>query len=96
MKQQVHSGIIWGLTAAIKSEINIKDGKIIQNNYDNYKMIKLKDTPRIDFHLINNNEISGGVGEVGTPLVGPALANAVFAATGKRVRRLPIRKEDFI
>lgn len=96
VKQQVHSGIIWGLTAATKSEINIKDGKIIQNNYDNYKMIRLKDTPRIDFHLINNNEISGGIGEVGTPLVGPAIANAVFAATGKRVRRLPIRKEDLI
>ena len=57
-------------------------------------MMRLKDTPEINIHIIKNNEKSGGIGEAGTPLIGPAVANAVFAATGKRVRRLPIRKED--
>ena len=75
-------------------EINVKDGQIVQSNFDDYKMIRLKETPEINIHLIESKEKSGGIGEAGTPLIGPEVANAVFAATGKRLRRLPIRKED--
>ena len=92
--QQIEGGIIFGMTAALMSEINVKNGKIVQSNFDNYKMLRLKNTPKISIRTIDSNESPGGIGEAGTPLVGPAIANAVFAATGKRVRRLPIRKED--
>ncbi len=92
--QQLRGAIIFGLTSTLMGEINVKDGQIVQSNFDDYKMIRLKETPEINIHLIESKEKSGGIGEAGTPLIGPAVANAVFAATGKRVRRLPIRKED--
>ena len=93
-RQQLEGGIIFGLTAALKGEINVQNGQIVQSNFDDYPMLKLKDTPEINVHLIDNHESPGGLGEAGTPLIGPAVANAVFAATGKRVRRLPIRRKD--
>ena len=92
--QTVEGTIIFGLTSTLMGEINVKDGQIVQSNFDDYKMIRLKETPEINIHLIESKEKSGGIGEAGTPLIGPAVANAVFAATGKRIRRLPIRKED--
>ena len=84
------------MTATLKGEINIKGGKIVQSNFDDYQMLKLKDTPEINVYLIESHEPPGGLGEAGTPLIGPAVANAVFAATGKRVRRLPIRPKDIV
>jgi len=95
-KQQLEGGILFGLTAALKGEINVQKGQIVQSNYDDYPMLKLKDTPEIIVHLIENHEPPGGLGEAGTPLIGPAVANAVFAATGKRVRRLPIKRNDLV
>ena len=92
--QQLEGAIVFGLTSTLMGEINVKNGKIVQSNFDDYKMMRLKDTPEINIHIIKNNEKSGGIGEAGTPLIGPAVANAVFAATDKCVRRLPIRKED--
>ena len=73
-------------------EINVREGKVIQSNFDDYPMMRLKDTPKISIYLIESQEKSGGVGEAGKPFIGPAVANAVFAATVKR--RLPIRKQD--
>ena len=95
-KQQLEGGILYGLTATLKGEINIKGGKIVQSNFDDYQMLKLKDSPEINVHLMESHEPPGGLGEAGTPLIGPAVANAVFAATGKRVRRLPIRPKDLV
>jgi isoquinoline 1-oxidoreductase beta subunit len=95
-RQQLEGGILYGLTATLKGEINVKNGQIVQSNFDDYPMLKLKDTPEIDVHLIESHEPPGGLGEAGTPLIGPAVANAVFAATGKRVRRLPIRPKDLV
>ena len=93
-RQQLEGGIIYGLTAALKGEINVKNGQIVQSNFDDYPMIKLKDTPEIKVHFMGNHRSPGGLGEAGTPLIGPAVANAVFAATGKRIRKLPIRRKD--
>ena len=93
-RQQLEGGIIYGLTAALKGEINVKNGQIVQSNFDDYPMIKLKDTPDIKVHFMENHRSPGGIGEAGTPLIGPAVANAVFAATGKRIRKLPIRRKD--
>ncbi len=95
-KQQLEGGILFGLTAALKGEINVQNGQIVQSNFDDYPMLKLKDIPEIKVHLMENHEPPGGLGEAGTPLIGPAVANAVFAATGKRVRRLPIKSKDLV
>ena len=95
-KQQLEGGILYGLNATLKGEINVQGGQVAQSNFDDYPMLKLKDTPEIDVHLIGNHEEPGGLGEAGTPLIGPAVANAVFAATGKRVRRLPISRKDLV
>ena len=95
-KQQLEGAILYGLTAALKGEINVQNGQVVQSNFDDYPMLKLKDTPEINVHLLENHEAPGGLGEAGTPLIGPAVANAVFSATGKRVRRLPIRRKDLV
>ena len=94
--QQVEGSIIFGLNAVMLGEINVPNGQIVESNYDDYKMMRLKDIPPIDVHLVASNAKQGRIGEIGTPVIGPAVANAVFAATGKRVRRLPIRKEDLV
>jgi len=94
VNQQVEGSIIFGLNAVMLGEINVQNGQIVESNFDDYKMMRLKDTPPINVHLVASNAKQGRIGEIGTPVIGPAVANAVFAATGKRVRRLPIRKED--
>ena len=75
-------------------EINVQNGQIVESNYDNYKMKRLKDTPPIKVQIIKSKAKQGRIGEIGTPVIGPAVTNAVFAATGKKVHRLPILKED--
>ena len=95
-RQQVEGSILFGLNATLKGEINAKNGEIVQSNFDDYPMIKLRDTPNIKIHFIESQEFPAGMGEIGTPLIGPVVANAVFAATGKRVRRLPIRRKDLV
>ncbi len=90
VKAQMESGIIFGLTAALYGEINIDRGKVIQSNFHNYRMLQMADAPDIDVHLIPSELDPGGVGEPGTPVIAPAVANAVFAATGERLRSLPL------
>jgi isoquinoline 1-oxidoreductase subunit beta len=92
---QMHSGIVYGLTAAQYGEINIQAGGVKQGNFPDYPMLKLKQTPAIDVHLMRNEEPHGGVGEPGTPPIAPAVANALFALSGKRVRSLPLHKHGF-
>jgi isoquinoline 1-oxidoreductase beta subunit len=89
---QMESGIVFGLSAALYGDITLRKGRVQQANYTDYDMVKLADCPAIEVHIVNSGvENLGGVGEPGTPPIAPAVCNALFAATGKRVRELPIR-----
>jgi isoquinoline 1-oxidoreductase beta subunit len=87
---QMQGGIVFGLSAALKSEITFENGRVQQGNFHNYQMLRMEESPEIEVHIMPSNEAPTGVGEPGVPPVAPAIANAIFAATGKRVRRLPI------
>jgi isoquinoline 1-oxidoreductase beta subunit len=89
---QIESGVIYGLTAALAGEITIRKGRVEQGNFDDYPMVRMADAPRIETHLaLSGGSKWGGIGEPGTPPVAPALCNALHAATGQRIRSLPIR-----
>jgi isoquinoline 1-oxidoreductase beta subunit len=94
VKAQMEGGIIFGLTAALKTEITLKDGRVEQGNFHDYQMLRMFESPEIEVHFVSSTENPTGVGEPGVPPVAPALVNAIFAATGKRIRRLPIRSSD--
>ena len=94
--QQVEGSILFGLTAALWGEITLARGQVQQRNFDSYRMLRLPETPRIDVHLLESSEAPGGIGEPGTAVVGPALANAIFAATGRRLRSLPVAKQGIV
>jgi len=95
LKAQMESGTIYGLTAALYGEISLENGKVRQGNFGSYKMVRMKTAPEIETYIINSHESWGGAGEPGTPGAAPALTNAIFAATGTRVRELPVSKYDF-
>jgi isoquinoline 1-oxidoreductase beta subunit len=92
VKAQLNGAVAFGLTAALFGEITVSDGKIEQENFDTYKMLLLSQMPQIEVQIIESGEKLGGIGEVGTPPIAPALANAVFAATATRVRSLPLSR----
>ena len=87
---QIEGGAIFGLTAVLHNEITIKNGRVEQTNFSDYRMMRINEAPAIDVHLVKSAEAPGGIGEPGTAAIGAALANAVFEATGKRIRKLPI------
>ena len=88
---QMESGIVFGLTAALKGEITLKDGAVQQSNFHDYPLLRMNETPDIDVHIVASDAPPEGVGEPGVPPVAPAVANAIFAATGQRLRSLPLR-----
>ncbi|ANO50310.1 xanthine dehydrogenase family protein molybdopterin-binding subunit [Woeseia oceani] len=94
MKAQMESGIIYGLTAALYGEISIRDGAVQQSNFHDYPMLRMSEAPEIETHIINSGESMGGAGEPGTPAIAPALTNAIFDATGTRIRELPVQRHD--
>jgi isoquinoline 1-oxidoreductase subunit beta len=94
VEAQMQSGIVYGLSAALSGEITIKDGRVVQGNFDSYPVLRMNEMPVVEVHIVKSTEPPGGVGEPGTPPAAPALCNAIFALTGKRVRKLPIRPED--
>jgi len=94
VEAQMQSAIIYGLTAALYGEISIDAGRVQQGNFHNYKMVRLAQTPAIDVHLAPSGRAIGGIGEPGLPPLAPALANAIFKATGNRIRRLPISRNE--
>ncbi len=89
---QLESGIIYGLTAALHGEITIENGAVVQSNFHDYQAVRMSEAPKIETHVINSGHDIGGAGEPGTPGIAPALANAVFDATGTRVRQLPLNR----
>jgi isoquinoline 1-oxidoreductase beta subunit len=91
---QMEGAIVFGLTAALKGKITIEKGRVQQSNFHDYEMLRLNEMPQIEVHIVQSNEAPGGIGEPGTPPIAPAVCNAIFAATGKPIRRLPIRAED--
>jgi isoquinoline 1-oxidoreductase beta subunit len=95
VEMQIESGVIYGLTAALFDAITIKDGAVEQGNFDTYPMVRMADAPRIETYLtLSRGARWGGIGEPGTPPVAPAVCNAIFAVTGKRIRSLPISDTD--
>ncbi|MFP3563539.1 molybdopterin cofactor-binding domain-containing protein [Paraburkholderia sp. SIMBA_030] len=90
VEAQVQGGVIFAITAALYSEITIKDGRVEQNNFTDYRMLRIDQTPDIEVHIVKSSEAPGGIGEPGTAALAPALANAIYAATGKRLRQLPV------
>ncbi|QOX80473.1 xanthine dehydrogenase family protein molybdopterin-binding subunit [Trichlorobacter lovleyi] len=93
IKAQMESGIIFGLSAALHGAITLKNGRVEQGNFDSYPLVRMNAAPRIEVHIIPSNEAPGGVGEPGVPPIAPAVANALFALTGARVRTLPMTPE---
>jgi isoquinoline 1-oxidoreductase beta subunit len=91
---QMESGIVFGLSAALYGAITLKEGRVEQSNFDDYPLLRISEMPRVEVHIVPSREEPGGVGEPGVPPIAPAVANAIFAATGKRIRRLPIRAEE--
>jgi isoquinoline 1-oxidoreductase beta subunit len=87
----MESGIVYGLSAALYGEVTLKDGRVQQSNFDDYRVLRLDAMPKVEVHIVESGEKAGGAGEPGTPPIAPAVANAVFAATGQRLRRLPLR-----
>jgi len=92
VEAQMESAIVFGLTAALYGEIAIEAGRVKQSNFHDYRMVRLAEMPQIEVHIVPSTDEQGGVGEPGTPPIAPAVCNAIFAATGKRVRKLPIGK----
>jgi isoquinoline 1-oxidoreductase beta subunit len=90
VQAQIQSGVIFGVTAALYGEITLKNGRVEQANFDTYQMLRINEAPAIEVHVVKSAEPPGGMGEAGTSGIVPAIANAVFAATGKRLRKMPI------
>ena len=89
---QIESAVLYGLTAALFGEITIRRGRVEQGNFDSYPIARMMDAPTIETHFVlSGGEKWGGLGEPGTPPIAPAVANAVFAVTGKRIRSLPLK-----
>jgi isoquinoline 1-oxidoreductase subunit beta len=93
IRAQMESGIVFGLSAALYGEITIKDGRVEQTNFGDYRVLRINEVPRIEVTLVKSLEAPGGIGEPGTSCVMPALTNAIFAATGKRIRKLPVANQ---
>ncbi len=91
VKQQIEGGIVFGLSAALKGAITIDRGRVEQGNFDTYNVVRIDEMPKVDVHIVASTNAPGGIGEASVPPIAPAVANAIFAATGRRIRKLPIR-----
>ncbi len=93
VKSQIESGVIFGLAPVLLDAITIKHGRVEQSNFNDYRLIRMSDTPKIEVFIMDSGEAPSGIGETGTAIVVPAVTNAIFAATGKRVRKIPVKSE---
>ena len=94
VKRQIESAIVYGLSAALYGKITFKDGRVEQSNFHDYPVLRIDEMPKVEVHIVASTGPPGGIGEPGLPPIAPAVANAIFAAIGKRVRTLPINSED--
>jgi len=90
IRRQIESGIVFGLSAALYGRITFKDGRVEQGNFNDYPVLRMNEMPKVEVHIVASKEKPGGIGEPGTPPIAPAVTNAIFAASGKRIRSLPI------
>ena len=93
---QMESGIVFGLTAALHGAITFKDGRVEQGNFDDYPLLRLDETPEIEVHIVPSSDNPGGIGEPGVPPIAPAVANALFTASGARLRSLPLTADKVL
>jgi isoquinoline 1-oxidoreductase beta subunit len=91
-QQQLEGGVIFGLSGALHGDITVEKGQVVQSNFNNFRIIRQNEAPVIDVVLVKSNEKPGGTGEPSVSLIGAAVGNAIFAATGKRIRTLPLAK----
>jgi len=96
VKAQMEGGIIMGLSAALKEKVEFADGGVRSSNLHNYEVLRMHEAPEIEVHIVVSNDKLGGIGEPGVPPIAPAVANAVFKATGVRLRHLPMNPETVI
>jgi isoquinoline 1-oxidoreductase beta subunit len=90
VQAQIQSAVIFGITAALHGQITLKGGRVEQSNFHDYEMLRINEAPAIEIYIVPSSEPPGGMGEAGTSAIVPAVANAIFAATGKRLRKMPI------
>lgn len=90
IRRQIEGAIVYGLSAALYGKITLKDGKVEQGNFNDYPVLRMGEMPKVEVHIVASTEKPGGIGEPGTPPIAPAVVNAIYAATGKRLRSLPI------
>ncbi len=90
IEAQIQSAVMFGITAALYGEVTLKDGRVEQANFDTYRVLRMNEAPAIEVYIVQNREPPGGMGEAGTSAIVPAVTNAIFAATGKRLRKLPV------
>jgi isoquinoline 1-oxidoreductase beta subunit len=94
IRAQIEGAVIFGISAALFGNVTVKAGRVEQSNFHDYRVLRLNEAPAIETHIVSNTETPGGIGEPGTCCVMPAITNAIFAATGKRLRRLPVGVAD--
>ena len=94
VKAQMEGAIVFGLTAALKAEVTIENGQAQQSNFHDYPILRIDEMPVIETHIVSSSDPPSGIGEMGVPPITPAVLNAIFDATGKRIRRIPVRPED--
>jgi isoquinoline 1-oxidoreductase beta subunit len=93
IRAQMESGIVFGLSAALHGAITLKNGRVEQSNFHDYEILRLNEMPEVEVHIVESTEKPGGIGEPGVPPIAPAVANAVFTATGARIRQLPMKPD---
>jgi isoquinoline 1-oxidoreductase beta subunit len=96
VESQLESGIIYGLSAALWGEVTLRGGRVQQSNFNDYRVLRLNEMPELDVHIIPSDAAPGGIGEIGVPPVAPALCNAIFSATGRRLRSMPLRAHNLV
>ncbi len=94
VKAQIEGGVVFGLTAALYGEITFEKGRVKQSNFHDYRMLRMNEAPVVEVHIVDSTEKMGGVGEPGVPPVAPAVANALFVLTGRRIHKLPFQASD--